>query len=245
MHVPTAPSAYDHPRVTPGSLADARVIVVGGSSGFGRQVVVDAASAGAHLIVVGRDHAKAHAVAHEAGGVGGAALAFALDATSEEGLRSLLEIAGPIDHVVSTLGGEQASGVSDASEEEVARAQRDRAASNGRLLRALEPRVRDGGSFTFTSAAGDAPHEAMVRELAIELAPRVRVNAVAPTWSPTPLWREHDDAEVRETQRRMVETIPLGRVGEVGEVAQGYLFLMTCGFVTGQTLAIDGGMSLL
>lgn len=252
--VPAPPSTYERPRVTPGALAGSTVLVVGGSSGFGRQVVVDAATAGARLIVVGRDPAKAHAVAHEAGGVGGKATAFALDAGTDEGLARLIEVAGSVDHLVSTLGGAMAEGFDAGEPEEVRDALERKVALNRRLAETVGPHLRDGGSMTFTGGAGGeaeaAPDgggiPALVRELALELAPRgIRVNAVAPTWTPTPLWREHDDAEVRETHRRMERTIPLGRTGEMGEVAQAYLFLMTCGFVTGQTLAVDGGMSLL
>ncbi|MDN4482297.1 SDR family NAD(P)-dependent oxidoreductase [Demequina lignilytica] len=256
--VPVPPSTFERPRVTPGALTDSTVLVVGGSSGFGRQVVVDAATAGARLIVVGRDAAKAHAVAHEASGVGGKATAFALDATTEDGLERLIEVAGDVDHVVSTLGGAMGGGFLEAPFDEIRAAVDDKVFDNLRLARALAPHLNDGGSMTFTAGTGGAPHTAsgaylgnqaiatMVRGLALELAPRgIRVNAVAPTWTATPLWRDHDEAEVRETQRQMAATIPLGRTGEVGEVAEAYLFLLTCGFITGQTIAVDGGMNLL
>ena len=256
--VPAPPSTFERPRVTPGSLAGSTVLVVGGSSGFGRQVVVDAATAGAHLIVVGRDAAKSHAVAHEAGAVGGKASAFALDATTDDGLERLAQLAADADHVVSTLGGAMAGGFLDAPLDRIREAVEAKVFANLRLARTVVPHMRDGGSLIFTAGTGGAPHTAsgaylgnqavstMVHGLALELAPRgIRVNAVAPTWTPTPLWRDHDAAAVRETQQEMAATIPLGRTGEVGEVAQAYLFLLTCGFVTGQTLAVDGGMSLL
>ncbi len=255
--VPVPPSSYERPRVAPGSLTGATVMVVGGSSGFGRQVVVDAATAGARVLVIGRDPAKSHAVAHEAGAVGGSAAAFAFDVTTDAGLKRLVEVSEDVDHVVSTLGGAMDGGYLSAGLEEIRAAVEDKVFANLRLARALEPHVNDGGSFVFTAGEMGPPSEAsgtylsnqalatMVRGLALELAPRLRVNAVAPTWTPTPMWREHDDETVRRMHEQMEERIPLGRIGEVHEVAQAYLFLMTCTFVTGQTVAVDGGMGLV
>jgi NAD(P)-dependent dehydrogenase (short-subunit alcohol dehydrogenase family) len=72
----------------------------------------------------------------------------------------------------------------------------------------------------------------------------MRVNAVAPTFMDTPFWREMSDAQ-RETARQSVTAaVPLNRLATVGEVASTYVHLMTNGFITGQVLAIDGGIML-
>ncbi len=77
--------------------------------------------------------------------------------------------------------------------------------------------------------------EAVTRALATEYAGRgVRVNAVALGVIETP---EHDPASYRE----LAERHPLGRVGEVGDVVEGVLYLERATFVTGATLRIDGG----
>ena len=77
--------------------------------------------------------------------------------------------------------------------------------------------------------------EAVTRSLATEYAGRgVRVNTVALGIIETPL---HDPASYRE----LAERHPLGRVGEVGDVVDGVLYLERATFVTGATLRIDGG----
>ena len=82
-----------------------------------------------------------------------------------------------------------------------------------------------------------ALHQAM-RALALELAPRVRVNAVAPG---TVLPPEHMSAqELAHT----LQLVPLGRVGGADGVAQAVLQLARSGFVTGTELVVDGGRSL-
>jgi pteridine reductase len=81
---------------------------------------------------------------------------------------------------------------------------------------------------------------ALTRSLALELAPEVRVNAVAPGAIAWPDDDKFDNAE----RQRIVSTTPLGRIGSPEDIAQAVHFLATAPFVTGQTLAVDGGRSV-
>lgn len=90
-------------------------------------------------------------------------------------------------------------------------------------------------------AAYAASKAALVRLtecLALELAPRVRVNAVAPG---TVLWPESFPAALR---RRLAARIPLRRAGTPGDVAKAIRFLADSPFVTGAILPVDGGRHL-
>jgi pteridine reductase len=81
---------------------------------------------------------------------------------------------------------------------------------------------------------------ALTRALAIELAPAVRVNAVAPGAIAWP-----EDGQFPSPERgRIVATTPLARLGRLEEIAQAVHFLATAPFVTGQVLAVDGGRSV-
>lgn len=75
----------------------------------------------------------------------------------------------------------------------------------------------------------------MTRALARELAPEVRVNAIAPG---VVLMPEKSDA--REVQRLQTST-PLNRLGSPGDVAQAMLYLLEADYVTGETIIVDGG----
>jgi len=81
---------------------------------------------------------------------------------------------------------------------------------------------------------------ALTRALALELAPEVRVNAVAPGAIAWPEDGKFDNAE----RARIVATTPLGRIGNPADIAQAVHFLATAPFVTGQTVAVDGGRSV-
>lgn len=78
----------------------------------------------------------------------------------------------------------------------------------------------------------------VMRSLAMELAPRVRVNAVAPgTVMPPPYMSE-------EALSREVRRIPLGRTGDPDDVAEAVVYLASASFVTGTELVVDGGRYL-
>ena len=81
---------------------------------------------------------------------------------------------------------------------------------------------------------------ALTRALALELAPRVRVNGVAPG---AIAWPEDGQFEPLE-RSRIVASTALGRIGAPEDVAHAVHFLAGAPFVTGQILAVDGGRSV-
>jgi 3-oxoacyl-[acyl-carrier protein] reductase len=85
----------------------------------------------------------------------------------------------------------------------------------------------------------------LTKGLAAALAPRVRVNCVAPAFTDTPWMSEHFGAEYPQAIARASAGFPLQRIATADEVAGAILGLITGGdFVTGQTLIVDGGLSL-
>ena len=81
---------------------------------------------------------------------------------------------------------------------------------------------------------------ALTRSLAVELAPRVRVNGVAPG---AIAWPEDGQFEPAERER-IVATTPLARTGTPDDIAQAVHFLASAPYVTGQIIAVDGGRSI-
>ena len=81
---------------------------------------------------------------------------------------------------------------------------------------------------------------AMTRSLALELAPKVRVNGVSPGAIAWPEDGQFDPAE----RERIIATTPLARVGAPEDIAQAVHFLACASYVTGQIIAVDGGRSI-
>jgi len=91
--------------------------------------------------------------------------------------------------------------------------------------------------FSIYSISKSAIH-ALTQSLALELAPKVRVNAIAPG---AILWPDH----LSESEKnKLLEEIPLHRKGQPKDIAEAVWFLSQASYVTGQILAIDGGKSL-
>ncbi len=117
------------------------------------------------------------------------------------------------------------------------------------LCQAAAPRLADGGVIVniadlaaFETWPAYVPHSItkagvvqMTRALARALAPRIRVNAVAPGAVLLP-----DDWDANSAQR-LASTTPLGRLGSADDVAQAVRYLIEAGYVTGEVLIVDGG----
>ena len=85
----------------------------------------------------------------------------------------------------------------------------------------------------------------MTRGLAVAMAPKIRVNCVAPAFTDTPWMREHYGADYQQVIAQAAAGFPLQRIATPDVVAAAILGLITGGdFVTGQTLIVDGGLSL-
>jgi NAD(P)-dependent dehydrogenase (short-subunit alcohol dehydrogenase family) len=93
-------------------------------------------------------------------------------------------------------------------------------------------------------AASKAGLLGLTRQMAVEWAPAIRANAVSPGVIDTPMLRLMDDPATGNAYVR--ERVPLGRLGDAGEVARAILFLLSddASYITGATLNVDGGVTV-
>ena len=99
--------------------------------------------------------------------------------------------------------------------------------------------------FGYSASKGGL--EALTHSLAISLADkRIRVNAIAPGWIETGPWEKQNKRYIPKHSQADKEQHPVGRVGEPEDIAEAALFLCSekAGFITGQSLIIDGGMTV-
>jgi len=105
--------------------------------------------------------------------------------------------------------------------------------------------VTTGMPFHASIAGAKGAVEGLTRSLAAELAPRIRVNAIAPSLTDTPLAAGLLSSE--EKRQAAAERHPMKRIGSAQDIARLALFLLSddAGWITGQVFHADGGMSAL
>lgn len=234
------------------TLNDKRIIILGGTSGIGLAVAQAAAAEGGRIVLASSNAAR---VSQALETLPPGAEGRALDLTDAGAVKAFFEAVGPFDHLAYTAG--ETLRLAPIADADVASARRFFELRYWGAFTAAKwahRQIRPGGSIVFTSGvAGARPlagwsvaasicsaMEGLTRALAVELAP-VRVNIVSPGVVKTPLWREMS-AEARDAlYAAEARRLPAGHVAEPQEIAAGYLYLMRQSFVTGQTLAIDGG----
>jgi NAD(P)-dependent dehydrogenase (short-subunit alcohol dehydrogenase family) len=117
----------------------------------------------------------------------------------------------------------------------------------GSIISIITTWVRTGSAFTVPSAMAKAGVDVMTKSLAVEWGPYgIRVNAIAPGPFPTEgAWARLRPGEPPDS-RRPYRSVPLGRAGEMHELANLATFLIAdgCEYLTGETIAIDGAQHL-
>lgn len=232
-----------------------RILVVGGTSGFGMEITRQALQHGARVHIIGRTTAHVAAAVKKLGAPD-RLMGTALEAENKDQLTAFFENNTGFDHVISMLGGAMGGGFLDNSVAAIRQTVEAKFFANLQLAQIASRHLNQHGSLIFTSGAGGRPDNAsgaiignqaintMVAGLAVELAPNYRVNAVAPTWTPTGLWRQLSAEQLATQTAEVSDGNPLKRVATPAEVATAYLYLMQNQFVTGQVLHVDGGVEL-
>jgi len=243
-----------------GELQGARAMVTGGGSGIGRAVCRRFAEEGAAVAVLDVDAKGAATVAEEVGGVW-----FEVDVTDPEALRGAVDEAaqqlGGLSILVNNAGGSTMQPLAEWAPEEWDRIVRLNLHGVWHAMRAGIPHLLAGGGGAVVNtasisgtrpSAGETPYSAakagvvaLTASAALEYAPRIRVNAVAPGMIRTGLTGVllDDFPGMPDHYRRIT---PMDRIGDPSDVADVVTFLCSARarFVTGQTIVVDGGMTL-
>lgn len=249
----------------PGLFESQTIIVTGGGSGIGRCTAHELASLGATVVLVGRKREKLEAVADEIAQDGGKADLEPLDIRDEERvkavIKTLLERHESIDGLVNNAGGQYPAPLAMINQKGFETVVRTNLVGGFLVAREvfMQCMNRRGGSIVNIvadmwngmpgmghSGAARAGMVNLTKTAAVEWAAAgVRVNAVAPGWVASSGMDTYDGA-VKAMIPKLKEAVPLKRLSTEAEISSGICFLLSEGaaFMTGTTLAIDGGAPL-
>ena len=257
---------YREQTALPAALLRGRVaIVTGGGRGIGRATVLRLAEAGADVVVnYARNEAAAEEVAGLARRFGVRSSALRADVGSVREADALvaetLEHFGSVDLLVANAGVWEGAAVEEMSEELWDRVVAANLKGTWTVCRAAVPAMKRQGrgsivivsstagqrgeAFYSNYAASKGGQISFTKSLAVELAPAIRVNSVAPGWVDTGMNTDvfGDDSFVR----KITDAIPLGRVASADDVALSIVFLASdwARHITGEILNVNGGSVL-
>lgn len=236
-------------------------VVTGASSGIGTATALMLAESGARLALVGRDEDRLARVAKSAAEAGAKSQTIAVDLTADGGpdevARATVEAFGSVDVIVHCAALLEMSPVASAELESIDRMWHINVRAPMLLTKSLLPHMNAGSAIVFVSStvahsgfANYAPYsatkgavEAFARSLAIELAPRTRVNVVSPGFVATPMLTDQYPG-APGLEKWVIGATPLGFIGSGEDIAASILMLAcpsTSRYVTGTTLVADGG----
>ena len=226
-------------------------VIIGGTSGLGKQLAGVLAKRGDEVIVTGRDAARAQAAARE---IGGRTRGLAVDLANPAEIAGKLGDIGAVKHLVIAAIERDDNSVRKFDVARAARLVTMKLVGYPEVVHTLAPRFTPGASIVlFGGLAKERPYPGsttvttvnggvnnMIKTLAVELAP-VRVNAVHPgIVGDSPAW----NGKPPEVLQRVVARTPLGRLVTMDEVVGSVLFLLDNHGVNGVNLYMDGGWLL-
>ncbi|MGV9750150.1 SDR family oxidoreductase [Nocardia farcinica] len=238
-------------------------VVTGAGRGLGRAIAVAFAEAGADVLIAARTEQQLDEVAEQITAAGRQAHVVAADLSDPETAAGLAEAAvqrfGRLDIVVNNVGGAMPSPLLDTTPQAMIEAFTFNVANAHALIRAAVPHMlatADGGSIVnITSTMGRLPGRAFAAYgtakaalahytnlAALDLNPRIRVNAIAPG---SILTSSLEVVAGNEQLRTELETkTPLHTIGEPADIAAAALYLVSPAgkYLTGKVLEPDGGL---
>ena len=246
------------------SLTGKRVLVTGATKGIGRAIALRFAENGCDIAATGRNSEELKSLAHEIREIGRRCEVLIADLSStEETLamaRHFADSHEPIDVLVNNAGISFPETITDLDPDHWATTLQVNLTAPALITSIIAQGMIDrraGAIVNVSSSAGSVAHtehaaycaskfglNGLTKVLALELGPHnIRVNAVAPTVTLTPMGVQVWSAP--EKRDPMIAQIPLGRFLEPREVADSVLFLASdsAAMITGEVLLVDGGLT--
>lgn len=242
-------------------------IVTGGASGIGKAVATTLAGEGASIAILDINTQSAQDVADEISGNGGTAIALHADVTQPDSMKEAVSMAivqlGHIDILISNAGWDEMKPFNDTDPSFWHRVVDINYLGHLAVIKAVLPHMTERNSGRIVTVASDAGRVgssgevvysgakggviAFSKALAREVSRNgIRINCVCPGLVDTPLLAS-TTSDNDKIINAIVRSIPMKRVGQPQEVADAICFLAShqSEYITGQTLSVDGGLTML
>ena len=243
-------------------LTDQVALMTGGGRGIGAAIASAYAEAGADVVIAARSEDQLDATAEKIRGLGRRALPVRCDVMERGDLENLVDATltefGKVDILVNNAGGSPPKAALRTSEKEFEAAFRFNVTTAFLLTRLTVPKMVEssgGGAVVNISSVAGREHAPgfvaygtakaalsfMTQQLAQDFAPKVRVNAIAVGSIRT---EALDTVLSPEIEAEMVSMTPMGRIGEVEDIAACALYLASpaASYVTGEIYGVNGGL---
>jgi NAD(P)-dependent dehydrogenase (short-subunit alcohol dehydrogenase family) len=238
-------------------------VVTGGGQGIGEGIALAYARAGAAVVVAARHADRVARVADAINAEGGKALAVPTDVTDRKAVEALADAAvstfGGLHIWVNNAGGSTVrTPLRELSEADWDACFRVNLTAVWHSSVIAASRMTDGGSIINVTSpaatravpgsghysAAKAGVNALTLTMSIELAPKIRVNGIAPGYVPTEVMMTALDMDVPALEKMAEKRVPLQRLGTPDDMAAAAIYLASDAgsWVTGQTLTIAGGL---
>ena len=250
-------------------LAKKRILITGGGTGLGKEMATGFAAHGAHVVICGRREAVLEAAAAEivdkTGGSVDARVVNVRDAESVDRMVEGIWQDGPLTGLVNNAAANfiaPTETLSPRGYEAICSTVMDGSffatlscgkrwiagGLSGTVVSNLVTWVWTGSAYVVPSAMAKSAVQAMTMSLAVEWGPKdIRLNAIAPGPFPTEnAWEKLNPIPGTSVGATQSELVPLRRYGEMDELRNLLVFLMSdgCTYINGATIAIDGGHHL-
>ncbi len=249
-------------------LTGKAALVTGASRGLGKAMALALAGAGCDVAVNARTAEALEGVAGEIGRLGRKVAAFAADVSDERQVQGMVEAVqkafGRIDILVNNAGVWEGGYLVRLSSEDLEKVMRVNVTGvflvakavarimlkqrSGKIINQASILAFKASPQSLAYAASKAAIIQMTRVTALELGPAgIQVNAIAPGFFETDMTRRYREGQEQEALEAYVSRIPLRRTGQPGDLAGVVIFLASSAsdHITGQTIVVDGGESLV
>jgi len=246
----------------PFSLKGKTILVTGASSGIGRATAIECSKMGAYLIITGRDNDRLKETFNKLYGYEDNHKMFAADLINQEGIEGLVSSIDPINGVVLSAGRGLTLPIKFSKTDKFKEIFEINLFSQVELLRLLIKKKKfiNNSSVVFISSIGGNTRftpgytiygtaksalSSFMKFCVVEFSPKIRFNCINPGMVNTPLINR--GTLTKEDKEADINNYPLKRYGEPEEVAYSAIYLLSdaASWVTGTSLCIDGGISVI